>query len=118
MATWLCMQNCGACCHLQPEDRPDLPSYLTLEQLKLYHSLVGSDGWCVHFDQLTKQCGIYDDRPSFCRVGADTFGQMFGIAAEELNDFAIDCCEQCIGDIYGNSSPEMERYQEAIGAEV
>ncbi len=116
MATWLCVQNCGACCHLQPDDRPDLDRYLDPEELSLYHSLVGVDGWCINYDQQTRQCGIYEERPSFCRVGVETFGRMFDIAPEELNDFAIDCCNQCIEDIYGESSPEMKRYQQAIEA--
>lgn len=114
MATWLCIENCGACCHLQPADRPDLATYLTPEELVTYHSLVGADGWCINYDQLTRKCGIYNQRPNFCRVGVETFEKMFAIAPEELNDFAIDCCNQCIGDIYGESSLEMTRYQQAI----
>jgi Fe-S-cluster containining protein len=109
------MKNCGACCHLQPADRPDLDSYLTPEELTLYHSLVGTDGWCIHYEQETKQCSIYSQRPSFCRVEAETFGRMFGIAPAELNDFAIDCCEQCISDIYGQPSPEMNQYHQLVG---
>jgi len=26
------------------------------------------DGWCKHFDHNTRSCGIYEERPEFCRV--------------------------------------------------
>ena len=116
MATWQCVSNCGACCQLQPEERPDLESYLTPEELQTYLSMVGEDGWCIHFDAGSRRCTIYDRRPKFCRVQPDTFQRMFGIESEELNDFAIDCCHQQIGSIYGSRSPEMERFDQATGA--
>lgn len=110
MPTWQCIENCGACCYLEPGDRPDLADYLTPEQLKQYLALVGADGWCIHFDKNTRQCAIYDTRPRFCRVLPETFQEMFDIPATELQQFAIDCCVEHIEDIYGNASPEMERY--------
>ena len=88
MATWQCVKNCGACCQLDPGDRPDLPEYLSGEELALYLSLVGEDGWCIHFNQNTRECGVYEERPGFCRVQPDTFSRMFGIEPEELNEFA------------------------------
>lgn len=108
---WRCVKNCGACCHLDPGDRPDLASYLTPEALQQYLSLVGEDGWCIHFDHERRDCKIYSDRPRFCRVQADTFGEMFGIAAEELDAFAIDCCTQQIEAVYGEDSLEMSNFQ-------
>ncbi len=109
------MQNCGACCQLNPADRPDLDSYLTPAQLAIYLGMVGEDGWCINFDQATRQCQIYDKRPSFCRVTAETFQAMFGIEPEELNDFAIDCCREQIEDIYGDHSLEMLKFDRAVG---
>lgn len=114
MATWHCVKHCGACCNLDPGDRPDLDQYLSAAQLELYLSLVGEDGWCLHYDQTERLCTIYDQRPSFCRVQADTFQVMFGIDPEELNDFAIECCQQQIEGVYGDDSPEMERFQQAV----
>lgn len=114
MPTWQCIQHCGACCHLDPADRPDLASYLTAEQLKRYLSLVGKDGWCIHYDTKTRQCQIYQDRPDFCRVQPDTFQAMFGIEPEALNEFAIACCEQQIEALYGDSSLEMARFHQAV----
>jgi uncharacterized protein len=110
MATWLCMKHCGACCHLDPGDRLDLETYLEPEELSEYLSLVGADGWCIHFDQTTRQCNIYDDRPDFCRVRPDTFSRMFGIDPEDLNDFAIQCCQEQIEAVYGDLSLESLRF--------
>ncbi|MGP1372180.1 MAG: YkgJ family cysteine cluster protein [Almyronema sp.] len=116
MATWQCVKNCGACCHLAPEERPDLADYLNPAELELYLSLVGADGWCVHYNAERRECEIYRDRPRFCRVEADTFAQMYGIAADELNEFAIECCQQQISGVYGDNSPEMDHFCQAIGS--
>ncbi|MGB3790514.1 MAG: YkgJ family cysteine cluster protein [Phormidesmis sp.] len=117
MATWQCVKNCGACCELSPADRPDLADYLAPAELSLYMSMVGKDGWCIHYDKDQRTCTIYNDRPNFCRVQPDTFQQLYDIQPNELNDFAIECCEQQIGGIYGNMSSEMDRFYEAIGVE-
>lgn len=114
MANWQCIQGCGACCHLDPSDRPDLADYLTPAELTHYLSLVGDDGWCIHYDHDHRQCKIYDTRPAFCRVQADTFNRMFGIEPDELDEFAIDCCEQQIEGVYGNQSEELERFTAAV----
>lgn len=115
MATWKCVKQCGACCHLDPADRPELDQYLSPENLSLYLNMVGEDGWCIHFDQTDRLCTIYDKRPSFCRVQADTFGVMYGIEPEELNDFAIDCCQQQIEGVYGDRSLEALRFEREVG---
>jgi Fe-S-cluster containining protein len=117
MATWQCVKACGACCFLSPEERPDLASYLTPEQLTLYLSMVGENGWCIHYDAGDRLCTIYPDRPSFCRVSFDTFEAMFAIEADELDDFAIDCCQEHIADIYGEESAEMDRFNRAVGVD-
>jgi Fe-S-cluster containining protein len=116
MARWQCIQNCGACCHLDPADRPDLAEYLTPLQLEQYLSMVGIDGWCINFDQGTRTCQIYDDRPKFCRVEPEVFQEMFGIDPEQMNDFAIDCCREQIDDRYGQYSLEEIRFEQAIGS--
>lgn len=115
MATWQCVKNCGACCHLDPIDRPDLDQYLTPDELTHYLSLVDENGWCVHFDHETRECRIYADRPRFCRVEAQTFSDLYGIEPEELNDFAIDCCRQQIEGVYGDRSLEMLKFDRAVG---
>ena len=114
MATWQCIQGCGACCNLDPSDRPELENYLTTEDLDLYLSLVGEDGWCLNYDAELRECRIYEDRPRFCRVRPDTFGRMFGVRPEDFNDFAIDCCCQQIEGVYGEESLELMRYNHAV----
>ncbi|MDB9524967.1 YkgJ family cysteine cluster protein [Oscillatoria sp. CS-180] len=115
MANWTCIQGCGACCQLDPRDRPDLDQYLTATELEQYLSLVGEDGWCIHYDANTRRCTIYETRPAFCRVQADTFGRMFDITPDELDEFEIDCCEQQIEGVYGNQSDELKRFIATIG---
>ncbi len=112
--TWKCISNCGACCYLQPDERPELEQYLTPAELTQYLSMVGEDGWCIHFNQTSRQCNIYRDRPRFCRVQPDTFQAMYGIAPDELDEFAIDCCHQQISSMYGSKSREMEAFNHAI----
>ncbi len=114
MATWQCIQGCGACCHLDPADRPDLATYLSAEELTHYLSMVGEDGWCINYDPDTRQCQIYEQRPRFCRVLPETFAAMFDIGVEDFDDFAIDCCEQQIEGVYGAESLELSRYRQAI----
>jgi hypothetical protein len=115
MSTWCCVKQCGACCYLEPSERPDLDIYLTTAQLEQYLSLVGDDGWCINFDPTDRACRIYDSRPRFCRVEPETFQEMFAIPPDELNDFAIDCCHEQIEDVYGDRSLEMIRFDREIG---
>jgi len=115
MATWKCVKQCGACCNLDPTERPDIDEYLDPEELDLYLSMVGEGGWCINFDQSARECRIYEDRPRFCRVEPETFQEMYGVEPEELNDFAIDCCRQQIEGVYGDRSLEMVRFDNAVG---
>ena len=108
---WQCISNCGACCNLTPEDRPDLDKYLEKEELELYMSMVGKDGWCVNYDRDTRKCQIYEQRPSFCRVERDRFQNMYGVEATKFNEFAIACCQQQISGVYGEDSQELARYK-------
>ncbi|MGB3571220.1 MAG: YkgJ family cysteine cluster protein [Phormidesmis sp.] len=117
MATWQCVNNCGACCELSPADRPGLSDYLSPDELSVYMSLVGEDGWCVNYDKAKRECTIYDERPNFCRVEPETFQQLYDIAPKDLNEFAIECCEQQISGIYGNRSAEMDRFYAGVGIE-
>lgn len=114
MATWQCVKQCGACCQLDPDERPDLETYLAPEELLLYMSLVGEDGWCIHFDHALRECRIYADRPRFCRVQPDVFQDLYDVEPEELSDFAIDCCVQQIEAVYGDRSLELLRFERSI----
>ncbi len=117
MATWRCVKQCGACCHLDPAERPDLEQYLSPTELALYLSMVGEGGWCINFDRATRECRIYPDRPRFCRVKPDIFEDMYGVEPAEFEDFAIDCCQQQIAGVYGDRSLEMQRFDRELGIE-
>jgi len=114
MSNWLCVKQCGACCHLDPVERPNLDEYLSPDELKQYLNMVGKDGWCINFNSITRTCKIYAERPQFCRVTPEVFHDLYGIESEELNDFAIDCCQQQILAVYGEHSPERIRFSRAI----
>lgn len=115
MANWQCVKQCGACCNLDPAERPDLAEYLSPTELELYLSMVGEGGWCVNFDHTNRECSIYANRPRFCRVEPEIFQDMYEIEPEELDDFAIDCCRQQIEGVYGDRSLEILRFDKAIG---
>ena len=112
--TWRCVSGCGACCNLKPSDRPNLEEYLSAEEMKLYLSMVGEEGWCINFDHETRKCLIYEQRPRFCRVKPDTFQEMYDIEPKDFNEFAIDCCRQQIEGVYGENSEEMLQYNAQI----
>jgi Fe-S-cluster containining protein len=114
MTKWRCIKNCGACCHLEPAERPDLELYLTPSEFELYLRMVGENGWCINFDGQTRECRIYEQRPRFCRVRADIFQQMYSISPDEFDDFAISCCYQQIEGVYGKLSPEFKAYQQEV----
>ncbi len=65
---WQCISGCGACCRLDPSERGEAIEALDAHQRELYLSMVGADGWCIHFDTGGRRCRIYDQRPDFCRV--------------------------------------------------
>ncbi len=114
LGKWRCVSNCGACCNLTPEDRPDLDRYLSHDELELYMTMVGEDGWCINYDRDTRKCQIYDLRPRFCRVQPDNFEDMYGVGATEFNEFAIACCQQQISGVYGEKSSELIKYNSQI----
>ncbi len=114
LGKWQCVSNCGACCNLTPEDRPDLAEYLSKEELDTYMSMVGEDGWCTNYDRNTRKCQIYEQRPRFCRVKPDNFTDMYGVEVTEFNEFAIACCQQQIGGVYGEDSEELANYNSLV----
>ena len=113
---WACMASCGACCHLG--GRPHLDDILSPDERAAFDELlVGSvDGWCKHYSQETRGCGVYEDRPSFCRVDSTMFEERYGVPEDELDEFAADCCREHIEEIYGDESSEMDRFEATIAA--
>ena len=77
---WTCIKHCGACCRLAPDERADALAALNDAQQRLYLSMVGPDGWCIHYDTGRQRCRIYEERPDFCVSG---LGQSFQV--EDMN---------------------------------
>ncbi|KAJ8601249.1 hypothetical protein CTAYLR_003257 [Chrysophaeum taylorii] len=78
--------------------------------------MVGTDGWCVHFDRDRRLCTVYETRPDFCRVTPATFDRMYGVDEAHFDSFCTACCRDHITDVYGTSSNEMQRFNKAIKA--
>lgn len=112
---WQCIQQCGACCHLSPEQRPEALAALSEAQRHQYLAMVGDDGWCIHYDSGGRRCRIYNDRPDFCRVSE--LGELFEVDSDSLDAFAIQCCRQQIRSRYGGRSMVMRRFNRAQRAE-
>ncbi|MEB3264019.1 MAG: YkgJ family cysteine cluster protein [Synechococcus sp.] len=123
-AQWQCIAGCGACCRLDPSQRPEALEALSEEQRSAYLALVGDDGWCIHYDTGGRRCRVYEERPDFCRVENLVrlffHGSMQGLAADggpageptEADALAIACCRQQIRSEYGGRSREMRRFQQ------
>ncbi|KAA8497527.1 hypothetical protein FVE85_5112 [Porphyridium purpureum] len=113
--TWSCVKHCGACCYLSADERDLHVALQTAEQVTEYLSLIGPDGWCVHFDKQKRSCSVYASRPLFCRVDRARFEELYGVADDaQFNEFAVGCCEDHIESIYGGGSAEMDRFAAAV----
>lgn len=85
------------------------PEYLpNPKELDLYMSMAADDGWCRHFDKKNKLCTIYEDRPRFCRVETETFGDIYGVDPEDMDEFCSSCCSEHIGDVYGGKRQVLQ----------
>ncbi|MEB3331817.1 MAG: YkgJ family cysteine cluster protein [Synechococcaceae cyanobacterium] len=121
---WRCISGCGACCRLDPSLRPEALEALDAEQRQRYLSMVGADGWCLHYDTGTQRCRIYAERPDFCRVA--NLGELFGQADQAgvpaagtpvhpgLDELAIRFCLQQIRAESGGRGNVMRRFLRAI----
>lgn len=111
-AAWRCINQCGACCRLAPEERPEALAVLNDAQRHLYLEMAGADGWCRHYDSGGRRCRIYENRPDFCRVSNLT--QLFSVAEPEADAFAIACCRQQIRSVYGGRSLELRKFNRSL----
>ena len=109
---WHCISGCGACCRLDPGERPEALEALDAEEQELYLSMVGADGWCRHYDTGGQRCRIYESRPRFCRVA--NLASIFEVAETEANDFAIACCRQQIRSQHGGRGKVLKRFERAL----
>lgn len=110
--SWSCVSACGACCRLDPAQRPEALEALSPGQRRAYLAMVGADGWCIHFDTGGRRCRIYNSRPDFCRVS--TLITLFGQRGEDGNALAIACCKQQIRSEEGGRGKVLRRFLRAI----
>ena len=68
MKSWKCIENCGACCKFNLNERSGLKDKLNKEDIVLINSMTAKDGWCKNLDRKNRKCLIYETRPHFCRV--------------------------------------------------
>ncbi|PON72804.1 zinc/iron-chelating domain protein [Parasponia andersonii] len=113
---WQCVEGCGACCKLNkgpsfatPEEIFDDPS-----DIQLYKSMIGPDGWCIHYEKGTRKCSIYSERPYFCRVEPDVFQTLYGVPKKKFNKKACSSCRDTIKAIYGSDSKELDNFNRSI----
>ena len=112
MKSWICIENCGACCKFSLNERIDLADKLNKEDIALINSMTAEDGWCKNLDRENKKCLIYETRPHFCRV--NEFSTKFEEYKKSGDKFLIDCCKQHISSNYGIKSKEMKSFKMAV----
>ena len=112
MKTWTCIENCGACCKLNLNERNGLSDKLNEDDIALINSMTDKDGWCMNLDRKNKKCLIYDKRPHFCRV--NEFSISFKGYLKFGDKFLIDCCKQHISSNYGYKSKVMNNFKMAV----
>ena len=110
--SWKCINNCGACCRLDPKERVDAISLLTEDQQRIYFDLIDDQGWCKHLDKASKKCTIYETRPDFCHVSF--INAIYDIDKMNKTSFSISNCRSHIKSIYGKRSKLIRRYERAI----
>ena len=109
MKSWTCIEKCGACCKIDLSQRERLTNILSKEDINLIKSMTQKDGWCKYLDKKNMKCTIYENRPHFCRVSK--FSKNFAEYLKNGDKFLINCCKDHIRFIYGNKSPEMNRFK-------
>ena len=109
MKSWRCIENCGACCHLDLAERDDLTGILSSKDIDLINSMTCKDGWCKYFDKSKRECMIYESRPHFCRVSE--FTKTFKGYLKNGDKFLINCCTQHISSIYGRKSKQLKNFR-------
>ena len=112
MKSWKCIENCGACCKFNLNERSELEDKLNNEDIDLIIEMTTEDGWCKNLDRENKKCLIYESRPHFCRV--NEFSIKFEGYLKSGDEFLIDCCKQHISSNYGYQSKEMKTFRIAV----
>ncbi|XP_039115663.1 uncharacterized protein LOC120251192 [Dioscorea cayenensis subsp. rotundata] len=114
---WQCSRGCGACCKLDKGPSFPSPEEIFIDDpnnLQLYKSLIGPDGWCIHYESSTRTCSIYEERPFFCRVEPDVFQKLYGVDPKRFNREACSSCRDTISSIYGSASEELKLFNQNL----
>ncbi|MQL93329.1 hypothetical protein Taro_025979, partial [Colocasia esculenta] len=117
--TWRCAQGCGACCKLDKGPAFPSPHEIFSEDppsAELYESMIGPDGWCIHYEHSTRTCSIYAERPYFCRVEPGVFEKLFGIEEKRFNSEACRSCRDTIKAVYGSQSKELKNFNSTLSS--
>lgn len=74
--------KCGLCCR-------------SLSGVALFQDLDRGDGTCIHFDESTNLCKIYESRPLICRVD-ESYNQFFSssMTQEQYEQLNYSACEK------------------------
>ena len=112
LAGWGCVSGCGACCW---SGGRDVESHcLDEESIRLFRSMVESNGWCSHLDRRTRLCTIYDQRPDFCKIEASDWDPASWEPCKTPLQKAAEAradCRALIRAVYGEESQVLERYK-------
>ena len=109
MKSWTCIENCGACCKFDLNERSNLANKLNKEDIALINSMTAKDGCCKNLVREYKKCLIYETWPHFWRVCQ--FSTSFKGYLKSGDKFLIDCCKQHISSNYGYQSKEMKNFR-------
>lgn len=60
----------------------------------LYEALDRGDGVCIHYDNATRQCDIYEQRPLICRVDDSYIHFAAVMSREQYNTANLQACQQ------------------------
>ena len=112
MKSWICIENCEACCKFDLPEREDLSNKLNKADIELINSMTSKDGWCKYLDRKNRKCNIYENRPHFCRV--NEFSTSFKEYRKHGDKFLIDCCTQHISSIFGSKSKQMKVFKNTV----
>jgi len=112
MKSWTCIENCGACCKFDLDERSNLANKLNKEDIALINSMTAKDGLCKNLDRENIKCLIYETRPHFSLVSE--LSTSFKGYLKSGYKFLIDCCKQHISSNYGYQSKEMKTFRIAV----
>ena len=112
MKSWTCIENCGACCKFDLNERSDLADKLNKDDIALIKFVTAKEGWCKNLDRENKKSLIFETRLHFCQVSE--FSSAFKGYLRSGDKFLIDCCKQHISSNYGYQSKEMKTFRIAV----